>query len=132
MVLCERRSLLGFWKRVGPPCQVHDICLRGLKLRNRGKRLRPGTTLRLTIFLTPNVSIRVKGRTVWDDEAAATHGRLCGVEFTDFCGRAWGVLCNAYARYRGGQNAADDGNCREFDIAGLLERVPGRPTALAS
>lgn len=105
-LVCERHNVFGVWKRVGPRCKVHDICLRGLRFVNTGRRLLPGTKVRLTISFTEVLSIQVQGRTIWCEDCDTEGNIFCGVEFTDFGSNAWAVLCDMYARYKAEGNPA--------------------------
>lgn len=123
MAECRRRLWFFFWKRTGPLCKVYDMCLRGVSLQNRGKKLKLKSTVRLNILLAPEMWVRVKAQVVWVKDKETQQGQFCGVQFTDFSGEAWANLCLIYEKYREGRDEAGSDLLAEFDIKRLQEET---------
>ena len=121
MAECYRRSWLFFWKRMGPLCKIHDMCLCGVSLRNMGQKLTPKSMVRLNILLAPEMWVRVKARVVWIKDDETRQGQFCGLQFTDFSGKAWFSLCLVYEKYRGKPEKTETDLTETFDIEQLHE-----------
>jgi len=124
VAVCRERAWLFFWKRVGPPCKLYDMCLRGVSLQNTGRPLKEGAAVRLEILLTPPAWSHMKGKVAWvkDDEEAGH--QFCGIQFTDFSGAAWSNLCAAYAQYREGSGWSGRDMLETFDVEAVREELP--------
>lgn len=99
VVVCERRNALGLWKRIGPPYNIRDMGVSGLSFLLPAVRLKPGTRLRLTLFLPARLPIRVRGKLARVEKTDAVRLYLCGVAFTDYGADAWAGLCEVHAEH---------------------------------
>ena len=121
---CRIPSRLFFWKRTGPLCRICDLCLSGASLRNPGLRLKPQTTVRLNMLLAPEMWARVKAKVIWVKESTEAKCQFCGLEFTDFRGKAWHTLCLMHDKHLNGSGVGDVRPLGEFDIRRVREEFP--------
>lgn len=113
LVICARRTRIGTWKKIGPPCEILDIGAGGLSFLNVSEKMLTGTKLRLTILLPGRMPVRLTGKEVWieadgqeESDLACNRPHVCGIQFTDYDAKAWSTLCALHAEHAGPMSLA--------------------------
>ena len=74
--------------------------------------------------------MRVKAKVVWVQNDEERQCQFCGVQFTDFSGKAWSRLCLMYEKYRDGSSVSDADLLDKFDLERLQEGLSDTSEAL--